>query len=191
MSPEGLLLRGTLMGWFVVRALPRQRTFTKQHKRAIYWPNLSSHGRSASTKSAGSFCNAMPKNAGKKRRHHIEGCEPSTLFREFAAECMELAQTVSSPEKHALYLKMTSVWFQMAQRWEKKLAAPSIETNSVSTSQELITRTHHKLCWSKSRHAFVGHSYDRARDRVYHSLLLLGPHSGHWRRALDRFLRQS
>jgi hypothetical protein len=32
---------------------------------------------------------------------------------------------------------------------------------------------------SRSRHVFVGHSYDRARDRVHHSLLLLGPHSGH------------
>jgi hypothetical protein len=42
------------------------------------------------------------------------------LFREFAAECMELAQTASSLEKHALYLKMASVWFQMAQHWEKK-----------------------------------------------------------------------
>jgi hypothetical protein len=31
---------------------------------------------------------------------------------------MELAQ--SSPEKHALYMKMASVCFQMAQRWEKK-----------------------------------------------------------------------
>jgi hypothetical protein len=50
----------------------------------------------------------------------FEGREPSTLFREFAAECMELAQTASSPEKHALYVKMASVWFQMAQRWEKK-----------------------------------------------------------------------
>jgi acid phosphatase class B len=37
----------------------------------------------------------------------------------FAAECIELAQTASSPEKHALYLKMASVWHQMAQRWEK------------------------------------------------------------------------
>jgi hypothetical protein len=50
----------------------------------------------------------------------FEVCEPSTLFREFAAECIELAQTVSSPAKHALYMKMASVWHQMAQRWEKK-----------------------------------------------------------------------
>ena len=40
--------------------------------------------------------------------------------REFAAECMALAQTILSPEKRALYLKMASVWHQMAQRWEKK-----------------------------------------------------------------------
>ena len=34
----------------------------------------------------------------------FEGCEPSTLFREFAAECMELAQTTPSPEKRIMYL---------------------------------------------------------------------------------------
>ena len=50
----------------------------------------------------------------------FEGCEPETLFREFAAECLELAQTTPTPEKHALCLKMASVWHQMAQRWEKK-----------------------------------------------------------------------
>ena len=55
----------------------------------------------------------------------FEGCEPSTLFREFAAECIELAQTASSPKKHALFMKMASVWHQMAQRWEKK-SQPSL-----------------------------------------------------------------
>jgi hypothetical protein len=50
----------------------------------------------------------------------FEDCEPSTLFREFANECLELAQTASSPEKRAVYLKMACVWHQMAQRWEKK-----------------------------------------------------------------------
>jgi hypothetical protein len=48
----------------------------------------------------------------------FEGCEPSMLYREFAAECLELAQSL--PEKRAMYLKMASVWFQMAVRWEKK-----------------------------------------------------------------------
>jgi hypothetical protein len=59
----------------------------------------------------------MPK---EDYNHTFEGCEPSPLFRDFAAECIELAQTASSPEKRALYAKMASVWYQMAQRWEKK-----------------------------------------------------------------------
>ena len=50
----------------------------------------------------------------------FEGCAPATLFREFAAECMELAQTTPTPEKRTLYMKMASVWHQMALRWEKK-----------------------------------------------------------------------
>ena len=33
----------------------------------------------------------------------FEDCEPATLFREFAAECIELAQTNPSPEKRAVY----------------------------------------------------------------------------------------
>jgi hypothetical protein len=49
----------------------------------------------------------------------FEGCNPATLFREFAADCIELSQTDRSPEKHVLYMKMASVWHQMAQRWEK------------------------------------------------------------------------
>ena len=50
----------------------------------------------------------------------FEGLNPPTLFREFAAECMELAQTIPTPEKRSLYMKMASLWHQMAQRWEKK-----------------------------------------------------------------------
>jgi hypothetical protein len=50
----------------------------------------------------------------------FEGLNPASLFREFAAECIELAQTTPTPEKRALYLKMASVWHEMAQRWEKK-----------------------------------------------------------------------
>jgi hypothetical protein len=33
---------------------------------------------------------------------------------------MQLAQTTAKSEKRALYLKMASVWHQMAQRWENK-----------------------------------------------------------------------
>ena len=50
----------------------------------------------------------------------LEDCEPATLFCEFAAECIELAQTNTSPEKRALYMKMAAMWHQMAKRWEKK-----------------------------------------------------------------------
>jgi len=50
----------------------------------------------------------------------FEGLDPPTLFREFASECMELARTTPTHEKRTLYLKMASVWHQMAQRWEKK-----------------------------------------------------------------------
>ena len=57
---------------------------------------------------------------GKNEEMTFEGREPSMLFREFAAECMELVQTASSPEKRVLYMKMASAWFEMAQRWEKK-----------------------------------------------------------------------
>jgi hypothetical protein len=68
-----------------------------------------------------SFCNADAEGISEKNEKiTFEGREPSTLFREFAAECVELAQAATSPEKHALYMKMASVWFQMAQRWEKK-----------------------------------------------------------------------
>jgi hypothetical protein len=45
----------------------------------------------------------------------FEGLDPRTLFREFAAECAELAQTSPSPEKRT----PASVWHQMALRWEK------------------------------------------------------------------------
>jgi hypothetical protein len=61
----------------------------------------------------------------ENNNHTYEDCEPSTLFREFAAECMELARTAPTPEKRTLYLKMASVWHQMAQRWENK-ASPSV-----------------------------------------------------------------
>ena len=50
----------------------------------------------------------------------FEGLDAPTLFREFASECVELAQSTPLPEKRALYMKMASVWHQMALRWEKK-----------------------------------------------------------------------
>jgi hypothetical protein len=46
-----------------------------------------------------------------------------------------LAQTIPSPEKRALYLKMASVWHQMAQRWEEKLAVTVDRTNKSRFAQ--------------------------------------------------------
>jgi hypothetical protein len=48
--------------------------------------------------------------------------DPAKQFREFAAECMELARTARSLEKRKVYLEMARVWHQMALRWEKKIA---------------------------------------------------------------------
>ena len=61
--------------------------------------------------------NEMPKeNIGPS----FEGLNAPTLFREFAAECTQLAKTAPTPDKRALYLRMASVWHQFAVRWEKK-----------------------------------------------------------------------
>src|SRR6516165_9158035 len=86
---------------------------------AIDWREPSSHGRSVRNNRWGSH-KASKKMPKEDNGITFEDCDPSTLFREFAAECMELAKTKSSPEKRALYLKMASVWHQMAQRWETK-----------------------------------------------------------------------
>ena len=50
----------------------------------------------------------------------FEGLDAPTLFRQFASECVELAQSTPLPEKRTLCMKMASVWHQMAVRWEKK-----------------------------------------------------------------------
>ena len=52
--------------------------------------------------------------------------DPAKQFREFAAECVELAQTAHSPEKRDLCLEMARVWREMALRWEKKIAEGSV-----------------------------------------------------------------
>ena len=44
---------------------------------------------------------------------------PAAQFREFTAECLELAQRTRSPEKRLVYLDLARVCFQLALRWEK------------------------------------------------------------------------
>ena len=71
--------------------------------------------------SAGVLIKPMSKKMPKEDNGiTFQDCDPSTLFREFAAECMELAQTTPTPEKRLLYLKMARLWHQIAQGWGKK-----------------------------------------------------------------------
>src|SRR5215469_5861941 len=44
----------------------------------------------------------------------------STVFRKSATKCAELGQSVASREQRALFLKMTRMWEQLAQSWDKK-----------------------------------------------------------------------
>ena len=45
---------------------------------------------------------------------------PAAQFREFAAECLELAEKTLWPEKRQVYLDLARVCFQLALSWEKK-----------------------------------------------------------------------
>jgi hypothetical protein len=104
--------------------LPRAELSCQQ--RTIYWPELSSHDGTVWNIAMRLFHKAEADGMPTEDKGiTFEGCDPSILFREFAAECVELAQKNSSLEKRAIYLKMASIWHQMAQRWEKKTAPSS------------------------------------------------------------------
>ena len=65
----------------------------------------------------------MPKKSG---RPVAAGSldDPAVQFREYAAECVELAQTSNSPEKRKVYLDMARVCHQRALQWEKVSPGP-------------------------------------------------------------------
>jgi len=44
---------------------------------------------------------------------------PAAQFREFTAECLELAEKARSPERRRVYLDLARVCYQLALRWEK------------------------------------------------------------------------
>jgi hypothetical protein len=97
------------------------RVGSSWQQRANYWPEISKPGRARLRYCGASFHDR--EGAGMPKENNgptFEGLNAPTLFREFAAECMQLAQTTPVPEKRAMYLRMASVWHQMAQRWEKK-----------------------------------------------------------------------
>ena len=69
--------------------------------------NNQSHGRSIRNNFGGSSHDSDAEGMPKEDNGiTFQGCDPSTLFCEFAAERLEMVQTTSSPEKRMLYLKM-------------------------------------------------------------------------------------
>jgi hypothetical protein len=58
----------------------------------------------------------VPKEYSKPIAEGLDAA--STQFREFAAECMDLARNSSSLERRMIYVRMASVWHQTALRWE-------------------------------------------------------------------------
>jgi hypothetical protein len=45
--------------------------------------------------------------------------DPAAQFREFTAECLELAEKTHSSKKRQAYLDLARVYFQLALSWEK------------------------------------------------------------------------
>jgi len=45
----------------------------------------------------------------------------SRMFREYAAEFLQLARNATSTETRFLYIKMASIWQETAIRWERDL----------------------------------------------------------------------
>ena len=81
--------------------------------------------------------------------------DPAKQFREFAAECMELARTARSLEKRKVYLEMARVWHQMALRWEKRL------------QRSLPSRRHQSKVMAFSNVVLIGSGHwrgERAKD---------------------------
>src|SRR5215469_13241376 len=69
----------------------------------------------------GIFYNANAERECRKKTTGLtfERLNP-TLFREFATECMESARGATSPKERTLFLKLSGMWEQLAQSWEKK-----------------------------------------------------------------------
>ena len=69
----------------------------------------------------GIFYNANAERECRKKTTGLtfEGLNPA-LFREFATECMELARGTGSRKERTLFLKLSGMWEQLAQSWEKK-----------------------------------------------------------------------
>jgi len=120
----------------VIELLSKERgELRQQHacwqEKTIYWRERSSRGRLVRSNFGESSHNAGAEEMPKENNGiAFADRDPSTLFREFAVESIELAQTTPTAEKRALYLKLAGFWHQKAQRWEKKSQpSPKVETS--------------------------------------------------------------
>jgi hypothetical protein len=90
----------------------------KSAKRRVRSCNFNTGGQIVpSSAKIESWSTAMPKESSAPITEGLDA--PSTQFREFAAECMELARKSPSLEQRMVYLKMACVWHQTTLRWEK------------------------------------------------------------------------
>jgi hypothetical protein len=64
----------------------------------------------------------------------------SKLFREYAAEFVELARNATSADQRFLYLKMANIWRETAIRWERDLVKDQerVRRNSTQGRNELL-----------------------------------------------------
>jgi hypothetical protein len=59
----------------------------------------------------------------------------SRMFREYAAEFVQLARNATSTETRFLYIKMASIWQETAIRWERDLLRDQEKLNRASAAK--------------------------------------------------------
>jgi hypothetical protein len=74
-----------------------------------------------------------PKVTFSRRRRHQT---PHQLFREYAAEFMELARKATSVDERFLYLKMANIWQETAIRWERDLLKDQKKLHGESAAEQ-------------------------------------------------------
>jgi hypothetical protein len=57
------------------------------------------------------------------------------MFREYAAEFLQLARNATSTETRFLYIKMASIWQETAIRWERDLLRDQEKLNRASAAK--------------------------------------------------------
>jgi hypothetical protein len=62
----------------------------------------------------------------------------SRMFREYAAEFLQLARSATSTEARFLYIKMASIWQETAVRWERDLLRDQEKLGRASDAEHKI-----------------------------------------------------